>query len=77
MLMTSWAVVCDIKYLEPTTIKVIIIMVLLLHIFYQWNVTQENETAIEFASRIKTAICREGGLVDLEWLACVCVTDHV
>lgn len=37
--------------------------------------TQENETAIDFASRTKTAICREGGLVDLEWL--VCVADYV
>jgi glycerol-3-phosphate O-acyltransferase 3/4 len=48
MLMTSWAVVCDIYYLEPTEIR-------------------ENETSIEFASRVKADICRKGGLVDLDW----------
>lgn len=48
MLMTSWAIVCDVYYLEPTRI-------------------QENETAIEFAQRVKADICRKGGLVDLPW----------
>ena len=28
---------------------------------------QENETAIEFAQRVKADICRKGGLVDLPW----------
>lgn len=29
---------------------------------------QENETAIEFAARVKADICKKGGLVDLPWL---------
>ena len=29
--------------------------------------SQENETAIEFAARVKADICRKGGLVDLPW----------
>ena len=29
--------------------------------------TQEKETAIEFAQRVKADICRRGGLVDLPW----------
>ena len=48
MLMTSWAIVCDVYYLEPTKIT-------------------DNETAIEFAQRVKADICRKGGLVDLPW----------
>lgn len=28
---------------------------------------QENETAIEFAQRVKANICHHGGLVDLPW----------
>ena len=28
---------------------------------------QENETAIEFAARVKADICKKGGLVDLPW----------
>lgn len=48
MLMTSWAIVCDVYYLEPSTIG-------------------EDETAIEFAARIKADICKKGGLVDLPW----------
>ena len=28
---------------------------------------QENETAIEFAHRVKADICSKGGLVDLDW----------
>ena len=28
---------------------------------------KENETAIEFASRVKTEIAKQGGLVELEW----------
>lgn len=28
---------------------------------------QDNETAIEFASRVKAEIAKKGGLVDLDW----------
>ncbi|KAF7491626.1 Glycerol-3-phosphate acyltransferase 4 [Sarcoptes scabiei] len=48
MMMTSWAVVCDVWFLPPMT-------------------RQDNETAIEFASRVKAEIAKKGGLVDLEW----------
>jgi len=48
MMMTSWAIVCDVWYLPPMTIG-------------------ENESAIDFASRVKAEIALKGGLVDLEW----------
>lgn len=32
---------------------------------------QENETAIEFAARVKADICKKGGLVDLPWLVSI------
>ncbi|GFG36820.1 hypothetical protein Cfor_09705, partial [Coptotermes formosanus] len=48
LMMTSWAIVCDVWYLPP---------------MYQ----QEGETAIDFANRVKSAIARQGGLVDLMW----------
>lgn len=28
---------------------------------------RENESAIEFANRVKSEIARKGGLIDLEW----------
>lgn len=48
MMMTSWAIVCDVWYLPPTT-------------------RQPNESAIDFANRVKAAIASAGGLVDLMW----------
>lgn len=48
MMMTSWAIVCDVWYLPP---------------MYQ----REEESAIDFANRVKSAIARQGGLVDLMW----------
>ncbi|XP_027204454.2 glycerol-3-phosphate acyltransferase 3-like [Dermatophagoides pteronyssinus] len=48
MMMTSWAIVCDVWYLPPMT-------------------RQSNESAIEFANRVKAKIASTGGLVDLEW----------
>ncbi|KAK9508447.1 hypothetical protein O3M35_006001 [Rhynocoris fuscipes] len=48
MMMTSWAIVCDVWYLPP---------------MYQ----RENETAIDFANRVKAVISKQGGLVDLMW----------
>lgn len=48
MMMTSWAIVCDVWYLPPMHQK-------------------ENETAIDFANRVKSVIAKKGGLVDLVW----------
>lgn len=48
MMMTSWAIVCDVWYLPP---------------MYQ----KENESAIDFANRVKGVIANQGGLVDLVW----------
>lgn len=48
MMMTSWAIVCDVWYLPP---------------MYK----EENETAIDFANRVKGVIAKQGGLVDLMW----------
>ena len=48
MMMTSWAIVCDVWYLPPTT-------------------RQPNESAIDFANRVKASIASAGGLVDLMW----------
>ncbi|KRX14795.1 Glycerol-3-phosphate acyltransferase 3 [Trichinella nelsoni] len=45
MMMTSWALVCDVWYLPP----------------------MDGEDAIAFASRVKKAIAKAGGLVELEW----------
>uniref|UniRef100_A0A1B6ECR7 Phospholipid/glycerol acyltransferase domain-containing protein n=1 Tax=Clastoptera arizonana TaxID=38151 RepID=A0A1B6ECR7_9HEMI len=48
MMMSSWAIVCDIWYLPP---------------MYQ----ELNESAIDFANRVKRVIAKQGGLVDLVW----------
>lgn len=48
LLLTNWALVCDVWYL-PKTIR------------------RDDETAAQFASRVKTEIARQGGLVDLIW----------
>lgn len=48
MMMTSWAIVCEVWYLKPMHRK-------------------ENESSIDFANRVKAAIARQGGLVDLDW----------
>nr|XP_023014747.1 glycerol-3-phosphate acyltransferase 3 isoform X3 [Leptinotarsa decemlineata] len=48
MMMTSWAIVCDVWYLPP------------MH-------QQEGESAIDFANRVKSAIAKQGGLVDMVW----------
>lgn len=48
MMMTSWAIVCDVWYLPP---------------MYR----EEDETAIDFAKRVKSVIAQQGGLVDLMW----------
>uniref|UniRef100_A0A1A9VKM6 Phospholipid/glycerol acyltransferase domain-containing protein n=1 Tax=Glossina austeni TaxID=7395 RepID=A0A1A9VKM6_GLOAU len=48
MMMTSWAIVCDVWYLPP---------------MYR----QKEESAIDFANRVKGVIAKQGGLVDLVW----------
>ncbi|ENN72146.1 glycerol-3-phosphate acyltransferase 4 [Dendroctonus ponderosae] len=48
MMMTSWAIVCDVWYLPPMHQK-------------------EDESSIDFANRVKSAIAKQGGLVDLVW----------
>ncbi|CAH1131540.1 unnamed protein product [Ceutorhynchus assimilis] len=48
MMMTSWAIVCDVWYLPP------------MH-------QEEGESSIDFANRVKSAIAKQGGLVDLVW----------
>ncbi|KAH9416838.1 transferase, partial [Dermatophagoides pteronyssinus] len=48
LMMTSWAIVCDVWYLPPMTKK-------------------PNESAIDFANRVKSEIAKRGGLVDLQW----------
>ncbi|KAL7297948.1 hypothetical protein TKK_0008966 [Trichogramma kaykai] len=48
MMMSSWAIVCDVWYLPPMYRK-------------------EDESAIDFANRVKSVIARQGGLVDLQW----------
>ncbi|XP_057339281.1 glycerol-3-phosphate acyltransferase 3 [Microplitis mediator] len=48
MMMSSWAIVCDVWYLPP---------------MYR----DKDESAINFANRVKSVIARQGGLVDLQW----------
>ncbi|KAH9527296.1 transferase [Dermatophagoides farinae] len=48
LMMTSWAIVCDVWYLPPMTKK-------------------PEESAIDFANRVKSEIAKRGGLVDLQW----------
>ncbi|CAH3016490.1 unnamed protein product [Porites evermanni] len=48
LLLTNWALVCDVWYLPRMT-------------------RLEDETAVQFANRVKTEIARQGGLVDLIW----------
>lgn len=38
---------------------------------------QEDETAIQFANRVKADIARQGGLVDLIWYVVMTVYSHV
>ena len=52
MMMSSWAIVCDVWYLPP---------------MYR----REDESAIDFANRVKSVIARQGGLVDLQWLVSI------
>lgn len=48
MMMSSWALVCDVWYLPPMN-------------------RRPEESAIDFANRVKAVIAKQGGLVDLAW----------
>lgn len=48
MMMTSWAIVCDVWYLPP---------------MYR----EKDESAINFANRVKSVIAKKGGMVNLVW----------
>lgn len=48
MMMSSWALVCDVWYLPPMK-------------------RGQNESAIDFANRVKAVIAKQGGLIDLAW----------
>lgn len=47
-LMTSWAVVCDVYYMEPQSIG-------------------RDESAVQFANRVKLLICERAGLISVNW----------
>lgn len=47
-LMTAWALVCDVYYLDPMTIA-------------------PGETTVQFANRVKNAICARAGLISVNW----------
>lgn len=53
MMMSSWALVCDVWYLPPMN-------------------RRSDETAIDFANRVKAVIAKQGGLVDLAWYVITC-----
>lgn len=74
-MMTSWAIVCSVWYLPPMTREVGVssppVWVccggqesgsVLIH-----SLLQKDEDAVQFANRVKSAIARQGGLVDLLW----------
>jgi len=64
MMMTSWAIVCDVWYLPPMYRRKVGILYFCEGV--QFNNFQE-ENAIEFANRVKKEIALKGGLVDLVW----------
>lgn len=74
-MMTSWAIVCSVWYLPPMTREVGAprarpalplcpepALSTALPSF-----SQAEEDAVQFANRVKSAIARQGGLVDLLW----------
>lgn len=74
-MMTSWAIVCSVWYLPPMTRQVSKVNVAYL-ICYLFGpllllnsviLPQPEEDAVQFANRVKSAIARQGGLVDLLW----------
>lgn len=74
-MMTSWAIVCSVWYLPPMTRQVskadlaYLIWSLFgpLLLLNSVILPQPEEDAVQFANRVKSAIARQGGLVDLLW----------
>ena len=74
-MMTSWAIVCSVWYLPPMTRQVskVDLAYLICSLFgpllllNSVILPQPEEDAVQFANRVKSAIARQGGLVDLLW----------
>lgn len=74
-MMTSWAIVCSVWYLPPMTRQVSWVMLgslicclcCSLLLLNHSSLPQPEEDAVQFANRVKSAIARQGGLVDLLW----------
>lgn len=76
-MMTSWAIVCSVWYLPPMTREVGTPQHAGLHLALCdcesglsgliHSFLQTDEDAVQFANRVKSAIARQGGLVDLLW----------
>lgn len=73
-MMTSWAIVVNVWYLPPMTIRVRpqpspnVHRLLLPGVFIcRVLCEQEGEDAAQFANRVKSAIAHQGGLLDLPW----------
>lgn len=75
-MMTSWAIVCSVWYLPPMTREVGtpaprgLPLALFDHepgLSVSFTFSQTDEDAVQFANRVKSAIARQGGLVDLLW----------
>lgn len=74
-MMTSWAIVCSVWYLPPMTRQVsrvnlacpICCLCGPLLLLNSVVLPQPEEDAVQFANRVKSAIARQGGLVDLLW----------
>lgn len=74
-MMTSWAIVCSVWYLPPMTrqVSAVNLVYLIRYLFgpvlllNSVLLPQPEEDAVQFANRVKSAIARQGGLVDLLW----------
>ena len=75
-MMTSWAIVCSVWYLPPMTRQVGAQPTPGAHRALcpapgsgagMHPLLQAEEDAVQFANRVKSAIARQGGLVDLLW----------
>lgn len=74
-MMTSWAIVCSVWYLPPMTrqVRKVNLAYLICYLFSPLLLLnsvilpQPKEDAVQFANRVKSAIARQGGLVDLLW----------
>lgn len=82
-MMSSWAIVCSVWYLPPMSREVranhkrcyapcsaeraAAVYSLGCEGIIDGFLKQEGEDAVQFANRVKAAIARQGGLVDLLW----------